>query len=145
MTAFRVNEPNVVYEIFDEEIIVVNLDAGNYYSISGTGRTIWIDLVGGCGINEIASRIQGRHTGEFDAIAAAVAAFADRLVNEELLVRAGDVVAWPRTASIEQAGDRTPFKPPSIEKYEDMQDLLGLDPIHDVDSAGWPVVKKNAG
>ena len=107
MAAFRV-EPSVVYESFDEEIIVVHLDAGNYYSISGTGRTIWIDLVDGCGIDEIASRIQGRHTGEFDVITAAVAAFADRLVSEELLVRVDDLVARPQITSVEQAGIERP-------------------------------------
>jgi hypothetical protein len=25
--------------------------------------------------------------------------------------------------------------------YSDMQDLLTLDPIHDVDAAGWPMPK----
>ena len=145
MTAFRVNEPSVVYEAFDEEIIVVNLDAGNYYSVTGTGRTIWIDLIDGCGIDEAACRIQGRHTGEFDVIGAAVAAFADRLVSEELLVRVDDGAVRPRITAVVQASERTPFMEPLIEKYEDMQDLLMLDPIHEVDSAGWPVVKKNVG
>ena len=145
MTAFRVNEPHVVYECFDEEIIVVNLDAGNYYSVSGTGRTIWIDLVNGFGIDEIACRIQGRHTGEFDVIAAAVTAFTERLVDEELLVQINDGVTRVQIRSFEQAGSRTPFKAPLIEKYEDMQDLLVLDPIHEVDSAGWPAAKKSVG
>jgi hypothetical protein len=144
MTGFRVNEPNVVYETFDEEIIVVNLDTGNYYSLSGTGPKIWIDLAHGFSMDEIVRRIQSRHTGEFDVIAAAVGAFADRLVNEELLVRAADVVARPQTTSVEPTESKTPFAAPLIENYEDMQDLLMLDPIHDVDPAGWPVAKKNS-
>jgi hypothetical protein len=28
--------------------------------------------------------------------------------------------------------------------YEDMQDLLLLDPIHDVDETGWPARKQDA-
>ena len=28
-----------------------------------------------------------------------------------------------------------------MEKYDDMQELLLLDPIHEVDEAGWPVKK----
>ena len=143
MTGFRVNEPNVVYETFDEEIVVVNLDTGNYHSLTGTGPTIWIDLADGFSIDEIAERIQLRHTGEFDVIEAAVNAFADRLVAEELLVPAADVVAHPRTTSVEPAESRTPFAAPLIENYQDMQDLLMLDPIHDVDPAGWPVAKTN--
>jgi hypothetical protein len=30
------------------------------------------------------------------------------------------------------------FNPPLLNKYSDMQELLLLDPIHDVDEAGWP-------
>ena len=96
-------------------------------------------------IDEAACRIQGRHTGEFDVIGAAVAAFADRLVSEELLVRVDDGAVRPRITAVVQASERTPFMEPLIEKYEDMQDLLMLDPIYEVDFAGWPVVKKNVG
>jgi hypothetical protein len=28
--------------------------------------------------------------------------------------------------------------PPVLERYTDMQELLFLDPIHDVDESGWP-------
>ncbi len=31
------------------------------------------------------------------------------------------------------------FAPPRLQRYTDMQDLLLLDPIHDVDEVGWPV------
>ena len=145
MAVFRVNEPDVVYETFDDEIVVVNLDTGNYYSLSGSGPAIWADLAGGFGIDEIATRIQGRYTGGTDAILTAIAAFADRLVSEKLLIGADDRVAGAQGLLVEPAANRAPFEPPLIENYEDMQDLLMLDPIHEVDSAGWPVVKKNVG
>ena len=145
MAAFRINEPDVVHEVFDEEIIVVNLDAGTYYSLSGTGRTIWAYLVDGFGTDEIADRIQTRHTGDRSVIAVAVADFANLLVNEGLLIPVEDAVAQRRTISSGPPGDRTPFEPPLIEKYDDMQDLLALDPIHEVDSGGWPLAKKDRG
>ena len=31
-----------------------------------------------------------------------------------------------------------PFVPPTLEKYTDMQDLVLLDPVHEVDERGWP-------
>jgi hypothetical protein len=34
--------------------------------------------------------------------------------------------------------DKPSFTPPLLHKYSDMQELLLLDPIHDVDEAGWP-------
>ena len=37
-----------------------------------------------------------------------------------------------------------PLAAPVLNKYSDMQDLLLLDPIHDVDEeAGWPTNKPN--
>jgi hypothetical protein len=31
-----------------------------------------------------------------------------------------------------------PFVAPVLDKYTDMQELLLLDPIHEVDASGWP-------
>ena len=144
MTAFLVNEPSVVYEAFDAEIVVVNLETGKYYSLIKTGPTIWIDLVNGISLDEIASRIQRRYTGEPAVIADAVAKFAERLVTENLLIPSVNVVARPQITPVDAAGSKMPFEAPVIENYDDMLDLLTLDPIHAVDPAGWPVMKKNS-
>jgi hypothetical protein len=40
-------------------------------------------------------------------------------------------------------GSKT-FEPPLLEKYTDMQDLVLLDPVHEVDSTGWPAPKPDA-
>ena len=141
MTRFRLNEPNVVFEAFDEEIVLVNLDSGNYYSLSGTAPSIFIDLADGFSIDEVTVRIQARHAGDAKGIGVAVAGFVNRLVSEQVLVEATDRLARPRGLPSEEPGNRTPFQEPVIESYTDMQDLLTLDPIHDVDTAGWPVAK----
>jgi hypothetical protein len=38
-------------------------------------------------------------------------------------------------------GNKTVFNAPVLNKYTDMQDLLLLDPIHEVDATGWPSTK----
>jgi len=39
-------------------------------------------------------------------------------------------------------GDRLEFSAPRLDKYTDMQQLLLIDPIHEVsDEQGWPKVK----
>ena len=140
MTIFALNAANVVYETFDEEIIAVNLETGNYYSISGTGPRIWIDLIHGCAIAEIVRRIQARHVGDADAIAASVSAFAGELIENALLSPASGVASLPAPVT-EPATEKTPFSAPVMESYADMRDLLMLDPIHDVDDKGWPKPK----
>jgi len=140
MQRFRVNEPNVVYEAFDEEIVLVNLETGNYYSVRGTGPAIWLELARGRGVAEIAETLNAQFSGEAPTMEAAVADFARALVEAELLVEAANGVAVDATsAPAADPGEKTPFEPPVIESYADMQDLLMLDPIHDVDTAGWPV------
>jgi hypothetical protein len=37
--------------------------------------------------------------------------------------------------------DKPPFEMPKLSKYTDMEDLLALDPIHEVDEMGWPNAK----
>jgi hypothetical protein len=33
---------------------------------------------------------------------------------------------------------RIPFQAPALEKHSDMQDLILLDPVHEVGPRGWP-------
>ena len=43
------------------------------------------------------------------------------------------------------SGTRQPYSPPVLNSYTDMEELLLLDPIHDVDQAGWPMPKASDG
>jgi hypothetical protein len=143
MRHFRVNEPNVVFEAFDEEIVAVNLDTGNYYSISGSGPKIWMDIANGLSSEEIVDHLQSCYIGEQDTIASGVATFVDRLIAEKLIVEASESLNR-NAAAQELVVNKIPFEAPVIEDYSDMQDLLMLDPIHEVDPAGWPVAKTNS-
>jgi hypothetical protein len=40
---------------------------------------------------------------------------------------------------------REPFAAPALNTFSDMQELLLLDPIHEVDEAGWPVARQTTG
>lgn len=62
-----------------------------------------------------------------------------QLQQENLIVAvdgAGEAAALQAPAGNNQ--EKPLFNPPSLNKYSDMQELLLLDPIHDVDDAGWP-------
>ena len=38
----------------------------------------------------------------------------------------------------EASADKRPFRAPSFQRFEDMRGFLLVDPIHEVDHAGWP-------
>jgi hypothetical protein len=133
--AFRVNSPTVVSETVDREVVMIHLDTGNYYSLRSTGALIWDALERGATVQSIAAALDTTSHNGTD-IGAVVGSFVDELMTEELIVRADD--AAPRTsATVERSPD--PFEPPVLEKYTDMQQLILLDPVHEVDEGeGWP-------
>ncbi len=68
----------------------------------------------------------------------AVTRFVERLLEEALLVAAnGDGPAAAAPARAERRRARL-VREPRLDKYTDMQELLLLDPIHEVDERGWP-------
>ena len=108
---FRVNEPNVVFETFDKEIVAVNLESGNYYSISGSGPTIWVDIARGLSHEEAVDRILSRHTGERPAIDADVTSFINRLIGEKLIIESTESSASNKIEP-EHTASKTPFEKP---------------------------------
>ena len=45
--SYRVNSPQVILETFADEVVIVNLESGSYYSIDKVGAEIWALLAEG--------------------------------------------------------------------------------------------------
>lgn len=142
---FQLNAPDVVHEELDGEIIVMHLQSGNYYSLVGSGAAIWTDLVvGRLDSDLVVSRLLDRVTAEPGVVISEMDRFFKTLVDESLIVASTSSpgVSAPTEPAV-VTGQREPFVPPTIEKYSDMQELLLVDPIHEVDSTGWPATGQN--
>jgi len=137
---YRVNSPQVINETIDGESIMIDLATGAYYSLDTVGGHIWSVLEGGASVHEVASVIRTRYDGTASDIEAGVTALINELVVEELVVEAGgtSALAVVASASATDEGERPLFVKPRLEKFTDMQDLILLDPVHEVDSRGWP-------
>jgi hypothetical protein len=132
----------VVHEIFDDEAIVVDLETGSYYTLAGSAGAIWSLVVAGAPPEQIVGEVRARYQGEPSAIEAAVYAFLEELEREQLIMRDRESAASERQVrepSATPAGaDRAAFEAPVLARYTDMEQILILDPIHDVDESGWP-------
>lgn len=138
---FKLNQPFVVSELIDGEAVIMNLKSGNYYSARHTGALLWAWLERGMPLADMASGLAEIYGGEASAYTSDVQAFFDTLV-EQGLVTSSDASrdANPALAEPNPTAPKT-YSPPVLEVYADMRDLLLLDPIHDIDDAGWPVAK----
>lgn len=135
---YRVNQPAVIAEVIDNEAIIVNLDSGAYYSLRGSACLIWEMLARQMAVPTVVQDLSQRFADTPDAIQAGVDALVADLLGEQLLVPADGDATLAELPAIPGNGDRLPFETPVLEKYTDMAELLLLDPIHDVDAAGWP-------
>lgn len=136
---YRANTPKVIFEAFDDETVLINLDSGNYYSFGGSGALFWDLVTAGQSVAETVAALRTRFPKQDGAMESAVHDFIDELMTEGLIVEGrgetSEVVPGSRTAP--EIG-LTDFEKPTILKYSDMAELLLLDPIHEVDETGWP-------
>jgi hypothetical protein len=141
---FRVNSPQVIAENIDGEVVLVNLEKGIYYSTDQVGADLWGLIEAGRSVREIHEAICARYDADGGQIAMAVSSFLSELRSEELIVAAASPQEEGKRLETSSAGavmDRPRFRPPTLNKYTDMRDMLLLDPIHDVEESGWPVPK----
>ena len=126
--------PSVVHETIDGEVVVVDLDKGLYFSIDGVGAQVWGMVVDGRTVAEILA--WGADTLPAATAVDDIGAFIDDLKRRGLLVEAAEAVA---VADGDLPAALATYAPPTLQMYSDMEELLLLDPIHEVsDDAGWP-------
>jgi hypothetical protein len=134
---YRIMSPPVVLETVDEETIIVNLDTGSYYDLNHTGGRLLEALGRGAGLDDAVARLAADYGVDEDALAAAAAVLVGRLEEEGIIV-AAEADPAADSAVNGWAPPAKPYEAPALSKYTDMQELLLLDPVHEVDGAGWP-------
>lgn len=138
---FRVNTPTVTHETIDGEAVIINLDSGNYYSLVEVGSFIWGLIEKGASASEVQNVILQAYQGDAQDIDRGVQELLAQLQQENLIVpvdEAGEAVDPAQSEPSNNGHEKPSFNAPMLHKYSDMQELLLLDPIHDVDDAGWP-------
>ncbi len=135
------NQPTVIHQTIEGETVIIHLERGLYYSLDEGGAEIWQALAAGHSPDEVSHRVAARFPAERAEVEAAISALVEHLRTEDLIVPAGDDAANGHVADPGpplDAGVGGTFQKPRVERFDDLQDLLLLDPIHAVDETGWP-------
>lgn len=134
--AFELNTPPCIHEVIANDAVVIDLDSGNYFNMTGLSGTVWELLAQG-------------HTGT--QVLTALARHEDTQAKMTLLNFLESLLDKGLLRPTEQSSDKPlpTISTPETEielscnTYTDMQELLGLDPIHESDEAvGWPKAKE---
>lgn len=138
---FKVKKPDVIHEIIDGEAVIVNMTNGKYYSTDKSGAFIWSLIDKGLPVNQMIHTVANQyHTGNVELIEKGVEQIIEQLLKENLIIPAlSENASPPANLNLEvHPREKLPFEEPVLHHYTDMEDLLLLDPIHEVDDQGWP-------
>jgi hypothetical protein len=130
---------SVRHDRLDDEVIAIDLESGAYFALDDVAADCWSMLAAGASVEAVIEATAGN----FDVASETVRSDVERFVNELLRVRllrpvdgAPKPVAPPRAAT-----PMGQYQAPAIERFDDLEELLALDPIHEVDKAGWPATR----
>jgi hypothetical protein len=127
---YAINDPDIVAEDFNGQVVILNLSDGHYFSLGGVASPIWAALLDGHTPQAILGSIAASQPGLRDS----AAQFLDRVL-ELGLIRPREGSATPTgPLAADWLGEAA-----QIEVFDDLAELIFADPIHDVDEqAGWP-------
>lgn len=131
----RAASANVHSKVFDDEVVILDMKSGTYFSLRDTGVDVWKLIEANASVAMISEALGDRYDAPSTEIDTALDALLGELAESGLLVADTSLEPSPPAA---QVTEKVPFAAPRIERFTDMQELLLLDPIHEVDDAGWP-------
>jgi hypothetical protein len=124
-----INRPSVIFDTQGEETVVIDLGTGRYFRLDGPSTRVWRLFEGA---------VEPRALVEASDDPSTVGPQIERIVAE--LRDAGLL----RAATDDDPGaavEPWTFDGFTLEVFTDLEDILGLDPIHEVDAErGWPHV-----
>ncbi|HUF08092.1 MAG TPA: PqqD family protein [Rhodothermales bacterium] len=133
--------PHVAHENFDGEVIILNLNIGLYHALNETAGFIWSRMADHEPTESIVQEMASEYGISVEVARAMFLSFVGAIEHEELVDVKG---SRPEGAAQHEGQTRKAGAPvtwPVMDTYRDMQHALVLDPIHEVDESGWPVVK----
>lgn len=119
------NVAEVAAKVIDGEAIIMNLSNGLYFSMLGSGADVWQLVEQGRSVSEMATVLADRYQGDAAVVQGDVEALVGQLLAENLVteVDAASSEAEPAWGAVSG-----PYATPTLNKYNDMADLLALDP-----------------
>ena len=137
---FSIKRPDVVHETIEGETVIVNLENGNYYSLRKSGVDVWNLIESGVTFEEAVAFVRSHYKGDLEIIKKEIRALLIMFQEEDLVQISSEKPSLAKTPkpTNDPKEKKAEFVPPLFEKYSDMQQLLLLDPIHEVGEEGWP-------
>ena len=131
--ALTTSVPLLISQQFDSEVVLANYQNGVYYNLDGSAAQVWLGLKAGRTVEEIAGAFAAATGGDSGSITSQVRAFVDSMLAEGLIANGA---ADARSETWSPVG---PFAAPEFQRFDNLRELLLMDPVHDAGEEGWPL------
>ncbi len=125
-------------EDFSHEIVIINTETGSYYTISGSAVFVIRWFFSPISDHQVVQLIENTFPNEVSE----ATTFVDWL-KEQGLIYAVEPSQDNKEGQNLVNNNTIVFNQWVYSRFDDMSDLIRLDPIHDVSEKGWPFRKTN--
>lgn len=126
-------------EDFGNEIVIINTSTGSYYTISGSAVSALRWFFSPVSTEQITQLIQQTFPNEVSD----ASTFVEWLKLQDLIHAVETSETNPDGENSVPESNPIVFNEWTYSRFDDMSDLIRLDPIHDVSEKGWPHRKSN--
>lgn len=140
--SFTIN-PDIVFDTIDGEVILLNIEKGNYYQLKNEAVLVWEEIASKkiSSALVVADSLSRNEAYSQNEILDSINPFINQLKTEQILLEvkeSGSKKENARVPATKEKKKKGKFPTPVLLKYTDMQSILLLDPIHDTNEEGWP-------
>ncbi len=140
MKNYKLNEEKMFADIADGVAIIINGETGIYYGMNGFGTSIFENLIKGASTAAILDELKKIPDISSD-IEEKFNAFINIILEKELLIPCNEIAVVK--VEIDAAAACNDGFSLNISEYNDAQELLLADPIHEVkEEVGWSAQKE---
>jgi hypothetical protein len=137
---YSVDKGCVTHDRLEDEVIIINVATGSYYSGSGPAADLWTLFSQGASIEEAARKLASEYSTDEESVLDDINRCVGFLLERGLLKGNGLASSAAKLALPEMV--RQAWIAPRFDEYTDMWDLIKLDPIHEAGDVGWPIPKE---
>lgn len=125
----------MIHERLDGEVIVLDMLTGKYFSLDGCAADIWTMIH--FGLHRSSWDVQLRSAYGQSTSFPGIDEFVAQLM-ELGLITPDDQSPGAQVGELPADRQRDKWTKPILHSYDDLTDLLLIDPIHDTSEEGWP-------
>jgi hypothetical protein len=135
---YQINTGGISFERLDGEVVIISFETGKYLNSNNAAADILFLIEHGVA-RESWSRILSSHFAGFDDTNSGIDEFLTLAYEEKLLLLGDEVEA--KLVELPSDYVRKGWETPTLLVFDDLADLLLIDPIHDTSTSGWPTQK----